>query len=135
MSFERFVRAKCVEMVAKQPEASIRANGKIGFNRKASEEYNLYDFDYVVLFFDRVTRIVGMRFINDCEEEGACKLSRGNGGKELYISAKVFMKRYGLLRTKSYSFAMERILPGLNGNPFDDLLVFKAVRQQGRPRI
>lgn len=86
-----------------KPKVSIRANTQIGFNNAAITEFKLASYKYAVLFFDSETRKIGIRPMNNKDEEGACKLNvRPEGGAS--IPAKAYIEYYKLINLKIRKF-------------------------------
>jgi hypothetical protein len=89
MAFEKFTEPRSRGY---EPMASIWSRGMIGLNQGAVNEFELEKYDYVVLYFDRETRRIGIKFTRDGKEEGAIKLSKRESGAS--ISARSFMKKF-----------------------------------------
>lgn len=103
MAFERFTKTGR----GYTPKVSIWTRGQIGFNQGAVEKYNLKDFNFVVLFYDRDERKIGVRFTNDSSEDGANKIIKGKTG--IFVSAKAFLDYYDIthVKTKRYDIAYD----------------------------
>jgi len=84
-----------------KPKASIRANGTIGFNSGAVAKFNLRSYNYVLLFYDKDTNLVGVK-PTKTEEEGAHRINRGKTGA--WISCRRFFDYFGIATdgTKRY---------------------------------
>ena len=130
MGFVRYVGEGRV--VNSKPMASIRANAKIGLNRAAVRKYRLNKFSHVVLFFEDATRYIGMMFTNDIGEAGAVRLCHSKDGKDTYISASSFLRKYSLLRPKSVSCPIEDHSPAKTGDA--PVAVFQVAIPLERPR-
>jgi hypothetical protein len=98
MAFQRFIetarsyRAKC----------SLRSNATIGFNGGAVSKFNLNQFDYAILFFDKDRHLIGIQPTANGNEEGAHKINRGKTGA--WIAARRFLDYHELVpaKTKRY---------------------------------
>ena len=89
MPFEKFT----LTGKSYQPKISIRANGQIGFNQGAVEKCNLKNFEFVVLYFDKDAKRIGMRPTNE-KEDGVCKIQiRDMNGA---VGAKSFLDYYSV---------------------------------------
>jgi hypothetical protein len=71
MGFVRFTKLRAR---LDRPMASIWKRGQIGFNQGAIEEYNLVQYEYVVLYYDADNNRVGFEFTKDKKAAGAMKL-------------------------------------------------------------
>jgi len=91
MAFERFTDVGRVF----RPRASIRSNGQIGFNHGSVKRFELQKSAYVVLFYDKENKKVGIRLTNDKTEPGASTLITRNGNGT--VSARSFLEYYQLL--------------------------------------
>lgn len=92
MTFEQYTKAS---LRVGEPKIAIWSRGQIGFNNGAVFKYKLNNFNYAILFFDKDTKTVGVRFINNKKEPGAMKLvKRKSGG--FSFSAQGFLKFYGI---------------------------------------
>lgn len=90
MPFEKFTD---IRKRIDTPKASIWSRGQIGFNQSAVEGYKIDNFKYVVLFYDRDTKRIGIEFTNDEKSKGAIKLViRKAAGAS--FSARAFLKNY-----------------------------------------
>lgn len=88
MAFERFTgRGKSYV-----PKASIWKRGQIGLTQGAVERFKLKEFRYLVMFYDKERNIIGLKFTNDEQEEGAARMRvRDNGA---VLTAKSFLECY-----------------------------------------
>jgi hypothetical protein len=103
MAFERFTRTRTR---VSTPKASIWSRGQIGFNQGATEKFNLTSFDYAVIFYDKDTKRVGIRFTKDENEEGATKIiKRPSGG--VSFSATAFLNVYGIDHSETRTYNVE----------------------------
>jgi len=108
LKFERFTD------VHRRLSASltIRQNGQLMLNEDARSEYGLHLYQYVILFFDRVQRAIGIRFTNDKTEDGALHLLSGSHNS--YVNARSFFEKYHIDYSEARKFDLE---------PMGDLLV------------
>jgi len=97
MGFEKFTKTRARGYV---PKASIWSRGQIGFNKGAAEKYNLNNFLYAILFYDKDNKQIGIKFTNDENEEGEIKITRRPAGG-MSISAKAFLDFYGIEHQKT----------------------------------
>lgn len=103
MTFERFTKTRGR---AYTPKASIWSRGQLGFNQGAIEKFNLKDYDYAVLFYDREAKKIGVKFTNDNSEEGVVKVvRRPTGGAS--ISAKAFLVHYEIAHSETKKYDVE----------------------------
>ncbi len=98
MPFERFTKTGR----GYTPKASIWSRGQIGFNRGAVERFNIKNYQYAVLFYDRETNRIGIKFTKNPSEGGAAKIIFGETGA--FISAKAFLSYYDLLHEKTVKY-------------------------------
>lgn len=101
LNFERFTD------VHRRLSASltIRQNGHLMFNEDARSEYGLHQYQYVILFFDRVQRAIGIRFTNDKTEDGALRLLSGSHNS--YVTARAFFEKYRIDYSEAHKFDLE----------------------------
>ena len=90
MAFERFTQIGR----GYKPKVSITKSGQIGFNQGAVKHFNLNDYEYAVLFYDKDNRRIGIGLTNDNSEAGICKLRKRASGAD--ISARSFFGYYGI---------------------------------------
>jgi hypothetical protein len=95
MAFERFTKSGR----GYSPKVSIWKRGQIGFNQGAVERFNLKNFDYAVLFYDKNEKRIGVKFVNDQSEEGANKIIKGKTG--IFFSAKAFLDYYDISHSET----------------------------------
>jgi len=98
MPFERFTKTGRVYT----PKASIWTRGQIGFNQGAVHKFNLKDFDYAVLYYNRDEKKVGVQFTNDSSESGATKVIKGKTG--VFLSGRSFINFYDIPHTKTKKY-------------------------------
>jgi len=88
MAFEKFT------MTGRgfKPKISIYGKAQIGFNQGSTISFELVRYGYVVFYYDKENRKIGLSFTDNAEEEGAKKLKfRGTGAS---VSAKAFFDYY-----------------------------------------
>lgn len=82
-----FVRFTSTRARLGDPQVSIWSRGQIGFNQGAIQEFDINNYQYVVIFYDTETQRVGFQLTNDKNEKGALKLIfRKSKGVPLGIS-------------------------------------------------
>ena len=96
MAFEKFVETSR----SYRAKVSIRANGTLGLNSGAVNKFNLAEFEWVVLYYDREKRLIGIKPTENEKEEGAQKISKGKTGA--WVAARRFIDFYdiGTVKTK-----------------------------------
>lgn len=102
MAFERFTEVGR----AFRPRASVRSNGQIGFNQGAVKRYGLEQWQYVVLFYDKDTRRIGIRLTKDEKEEGVARLVCKGGNAA--VSARSFLYYYNIPHDKTIALDIEQ---------------------------
>jgi hypothetical protein len=91
------------------PKASIWSRGQIGLNRGALERFSLDKYKFVMLFYDKENKKVGIKFTNDTTESNLIKIiHRKNGG--LSFSGTAFLHYYGInyAETKKYDLEYDK---------------------------
>jgi len=88
MSFERFTKSGR----SYKPKVSITSSGLIGFNNGAVKRFDLNNYKYSVLYYDKEGKRIGISLTNDENEEGICKLRNRASGAD--ISARAFFDFY-----------------------------------------
>jgi hypothetical protein len=105
MPFEKFTQTRH----RFKPKLSIWGKGgQIAFNQGAIDRYNLRNYQYAILFFDREKNRMGIKFTNNENEEGAIKFKiRTTGG---VIPGKAFLDYYGIdySETKNYDVEFDK---------------------------
>lgn len=110
-NFERFKNTGS----SYSPKISIRSNGSIGFSQGALHRFKLREGEwYVVMFYDRVAQVIGIKPTQDKEEPNIIKLNKKEAvGKEnkisvnAFISAKSFLEFYNISYNKTKSYQAE----------------------------
>jgi hypothetical protein len=104
MAFEQFTKTGR----GYTPKASIWMRGQIGFNRGAVEKFRIRDFEYAMLFYDKETDRIGIKFTNDSKMEGIAKLAKS--AASAFISARAFLQYYDIPhdKTTKYDIAYDK---------------------------
>ena len=90
---------------AGDPQVSIWSRGQIGFNQGAMQEFDIKDYQYVVLYYDPDTSRIGFQLTNE-KEEGAIKFNfRDNSGAS--ISAIPFLRANKIKYNETRKFDVE----------------------------
>ena len=90
MSFERFTQVGR----GYKPKVSITRSGLIGFNQGAVKHFELGNYDWAILYYDKDNDRIGIGLTNDENEEGVCKLRKRSSGAD--VSARSFFDYYGI---------------------------------------
>lgn len=101
MPFERFTQTGR----GYKPKISITKSGLIGFNQGAVRHFNLTNYEYAVLYFDRDDSRIGIGLTNDKNEYGICKLRKRASGAD--VSAKSFFDYYNINYGESNRYDVE----------------------------
>lgn len=88
-----------------KPKVSIWKRGQIGFNRGFVEKFDLQNYKFAILFFDRENWRIGVQFTNDNKEEGITKLKVRKTGAA--ISASGFLEYYNVQHDKTIKCDIE----------------------------
>lgn len=102
MTFEKFTK---VGGRGYTPKAAIWKRGQIGFNQGAVRRYNLKDYNFAILFYDKDQKKIGVKFVSDANEEGANKIVKGQTG--IFMSAKAFLDYYQISYTETKRYDVE----------------------------
>ena len=89
-----------------KPQISVMTRGQMGINKGALVKYELDRYNYVVLFYARDTKTVGMKFTTGKEEPGAIKLSKREDAG-FTISALSFFRTYKIVHSKLMRYDFE----------------------------
>jgi len=100
-SFEKFTETE----TSFDARVTIRRTGQIGFNAGAKNSYNIGDYEFVVLYFDREKRAVGLELTNE-QVPGA--ITRKKSAANTYVRAKNFCDRYQMDYSESRKFALRK---------------------------
>lgn len=97
MAFERFTKTRGRGYA---PKVSIWSRGQIGFNEGCLVRYDLKQYKYAVLYYDKDNKKIGIKFTNNKTDDGAMKvIFRETGGAS--ISANAFLGFYNIDHTKT----------------------------------
>lgn len=98
MGFEKFTKAGR----SFAPKVSIWSRGQFGFSKGAVKRFNLDGFGFVIFYYDKDTKRIGLEFTNDKDQEGALKLNKRDTG--VIVGAKSFLDYYNInyKETKQY---------------------------------
>lgn len=91
-----------------RPRASIRKQGQIGLTQGAVRRWELKEWKYVVLGYDRENKLVGLRLTNDENERGAQKMVIKDGSAS--ISARSFLEFFAISyrdETRQYNVSFD----------------------------
>jgi hypothetical protein len=96
MAFEKFTKkGSSGGRTGQKPYISLRQSGTIGINNAATEKY-LNGYDWGVMAYDKVNRLVGIELHQE-EVEGAYKIRKSDReGHGSNINCKAFTREYGL---------------------------------------
>ena len=104
MAFERFVRAhRSYERVI-----SVWSRGQASISAGAVKGYGLDKFKAVVLFYDEDSRLVGLKFTNDENEEGAIPYKTTKHG--IVLGLKTFLDFHSIIYadlTRKYALSKD----------------------------
>ena len=85
-----------------EPKASIRKQGQIGFNQGAIKRFNITDNQDILLGYDRASKTVAVKFIDEPRQGSKRAVVRSNNCS---ISAKAFFDFFDIpykSKTESY---------------------------------
>ncbi len=103
MAFEKFTaRGRSYA-----PKVSIWKRGQIGLSQGAVERFSLRDFKFVVMFYDKENKRIGLKFTNDEQEEGIAKMNVKTNGA--IFTAKAFLDYYNIeyKETEQYDIKLD----------------------------
>ena len=103
MPFERFTKTRSRGLI---PKVSIWSRGQIGFNKSAVAKFEIDKFDYLVLFYDKDSKRIGIKLTND-QEEGAIKIIRKLASGGALVSAKSFLFHYDIGGPETRNYGLE----------------------------
>jgi hypothetical protein len=101
MAFERFVKPGRIYT----PSVSIWSRGQISFNQGCAIKYNLENYKYAILFYDRESRRIGIKFTNDETENGAIAMNKGRTG--FTLSGNAFLGYYDIPHSTTRKYAVQ----------------------------
>ncbi|MCV6599299.1 MAG: hypothetical protein OIF36_02305 [Alphaproteobacteria bacterium] len=84
------------------PRCSVNTNGNIGLNQGSRKKYLIDNYSYVVLYYDRECKKIGIEMLNDKTAEGAIKIRKGAYGAN--IAAKSFFNCFNIMPEKTSYF-------------------------------
>ena len=86
------------------PKATIAKSGNINFNRKFQDEYwPRLKGRHVIFHYDPDTRVIGLQVVAD-PTHNSYPIRALEGGKDLVVTARAFLKHYGIPFGKSTSY-------------------------------
>ena len=91
MSFEKFV----LPGRGASPRISVNSNGQFVFNRGTFKKLQLDKYSAVIFFWDNTEKKLGLKFSQNMEEEGACKLYVRNDNFAV-VSGTAFLSYFGI---------------------------------------
>lgn len=98
MAFQRFTASGR----SFKARVSIRRNGQISLSQGAVQKFNLSEYPYVVLFYDKEEHLIGLKPTNDAEEPGAYKLNHKGIGAS--VAGLAFLDYYGIDYSRSQRY-------------------------------
>ena len=98
MSFEKFTETAR----SYRAKVSIRSNGTVGLNGGAVNKFDLEEYDWAVLFFDKERQLIGIKPTKNEKDEGTHKINRGKTGA--WVAARRFLDYYEIGTTKTKRF-------------------------------
>ena len=101
MGFELFTQASGRGF---KPKASLRRNAQIGFNQGAIRRFDLRNYKYATLYFDRERRLIGIKLHTEEPPEGGVNLQIKE--KTGWVSAKAFLDVFELPYDKTRRFEL-----------------------------
>ena len=88
------------------PKASIWSRGQIGLNRGAVHQFDLDSYNFVILFYDKDAKKIGIKFTNIDTDDGIIKIvKRKNSG--ISFSGLAFLNYYGIDHSKTTKYDLE----------------------------
>lgn len=101
MAFEKFTMAG----KSFAPKVSIWSKGQIGFNNGATSRFQINEFDFAILLFDKEQNKIGIQFTKDGNEEGIIKLNKRATGTS--VGAKSFLDYYDIDYAETAQYDIE----------------------------
>lgn len=99
------VKYTATSVAKSDPSVAVWKRGQIGFNKALVNQLGLKESNYVVLYFDSVTKEMGFGFTNDSKAEGALKIGSSKTGVGT-ITASPFLNYFGVDFSVSKRFTM-----------------------------
>lgn len=124
MPFERFTRVGG----SHRPRVSITKQGLISFNQGAHRRFQLADYAYAVLFWDKEQSMVGVMLTNDDTEDGAAKFRHRQSGAD--IAGKSFLEYHNI----DYTHQTTRYDPELSDHDGQPIIVFRVTTRSDDAR-
>ena len=87
-----------------KPKASVRRNGQIGFNQGVVRRFELNKYPYVSLYYDKDTRIIGVKLHEQEPSEGGIKLTVK--GPTSWLSARKFLDFFEIPYAQTRKFEL-----------------------------
>ncbi len=84
-----------------KPKISIRKRGQIGFNNGSINKFNLKEYDFVVLYMNKIDNKIAFKFTSNGKEEGAIKLVKRKNN--FFVSGKSFLDFYSIAYDETVS--------------------------------
>jgi len=125
MAFEKYTGAR---RTSRGPMVTIRKTGQISFNAAAASDMKLVEKPAVVLFYDKDTKVIGIKGEPNTKSDGARKL--GKVGRTRTIAASSFINFFDINLARNL-----RIVPAFDKKK--DMIILdlkKATKVTPRPR-
>ena len=90
----KFKTFKKTRKIVGTPKVTLFAQGRLAFNKAASEAFNLGKFSHAILAYSEKPQAIGLALTNDAEAEGAMMISHRTRGDSMTTAA--FFKAIGL---------------------------------------
>lgn len=88
------------------PKASIWKRGQIGLNKGAIHQFQLDSYNFVILFYDKDAKKIGIKFTNNDTDTGATKIvKRKDSG--ISFSSLAFLNYYGIDYSETTKYDLE----------------------------
>lgn len=104
MAFERFTG---LAPRAEEPRVSIRLKGKLGFNSAAIRQYKVLEYTYIILYYDKSLKTVGIEMTNDADAPGALYLCKPKIC-DAYVCAQSFFVHFKIPFTQTRRAVLKR---------------------------
>ena len=109
MAYVRFTsKSRCLTSLV-----TLTYHGRIDFNTRAREKFNLQSYKHCILYYDEKARKIGIEFTNNPEGEGVLLLKHASSGT--LISGKRFLDYFDILPDKSTSYFVKQESDGFVG--------------------
>ena len=125
MAFEKYTGAR---RTSRGAMVTIRQTGQIAFNAAAASDMGLVDKPAVLLYYDKNSKLIGIKGETNLKIEGARKL--GKVGRTRTIAASSFLNFYGISLKQNV-----KVEPSMDKK--NDLIVLdlkKSIKTPSRPR-